>query len=395
MDSRGGGRSTRLGIPDLLCMVSGAARRRIPWPMALLGGILVLAPQATEACPLVIRAGAKQSLQATMGGYCRINGGHSPGSPPGAPASEVRRRAFISNSDGDSISIIDRDSYKVLKTLRVGDYPHHMIVSLDGRYLYAGNTHSDTVSVIDLVTESIVKTLPLLDPYNLYYSPDRKLLVTTCTRLGRVEVHGVDEWSQIGAANGWKRLAQIPTGKDPNHFAFSPDGRFMYVSNEYSHNLSVIDLQGRRLAKQVSTGKRPVDVSLAPGGKILFVANYGEARVTAYETEGFREVERIQTGAGAHGMAMTVDGKVLFVSNRDASTVSAIDVASRKVTQSFHVPQGPDMMEVTPDGKELWVTGRYGANVYVVDLATGQVSRRIQTGAAPHGVTIIDLATPK
>lgn len=381
---------TNLG---LLCSRASVGMARLSFMAALLGGLMLIPPPTIEACPLVISAGPKQHLQATMGGYCRINGATIHGAPPVGP--QVRRRAIVTNSDGDSVSIIDRDSYKVLKTLPVGDYPHHMIVSLDGRYLYVGNTHSDTVSAVDLATETIVKTIPLLDPYNLYYSPDRSLLVTTATRLGRVEVHAVEEWSEIGKAAGWKRLAQISTGKDPNHFAFSPDGQFMYVSNEYSHQLSVIDLKERKLARQLNPGRRPVDVSLAPGGKTLFVAIYGEGRVTVYDTESFKEIERIPTGAGAHGMAMSVDGKTLFVSNRDASSVSVIAVASRKVTQNFTIPQGPDMMEVTPDGRELWVTSRYGASVNVIELSTGKLTRRIKTGAAPHGIVLIDLAIPQ
>lgn len=360
---------------------------------ALMGGLLFAPLPDAQACPLVISAGPKQHLQTMMGGYCRINGASNPAAPPTGP--HVRRRAFITNSDGDSLSIIDRDTYRVVKTLQVGDYPHHMIVSLDGRYLYVGNTHSDTISAIDLATETIAKTIPLLDPYNLYYSPDHKLLVTTCTRLGRVEVHAVDEWSEIGKATGWKRVARIPTGKDPNHFAFSPDGHFMYVSNEYSHQLSVLDLHEHKLVRQVNPGRRPVDVSLAPGGKTLFVAVYGEGWVTAYDTESFKELERIPTGAGAHGMAMSVDGKTLFVSNRNASSVSVIDVATRKVTQTFSVPQGPDMLEVTPNGKELWVTSRYAASVNVIDLSTGKISHRILSGASPHGIVLIDLAIPQ
>ncbi|MBI4489228.1 MAG: beta-propeller fold lactonase family protein [Deltaproteobacteria bacterium] len=380
-------------IPALPSIASKPVKGWSIYPIAVLYGLLLMLPPITEACPLVIRAGAKQNLQAMMGGYCRINGSQRTATPLTGP--EVRRRAFVTNSDGDSVSIIDRISYKVLNTLKVGDYPHHMIISMDGRHLYVGNTHSDTVSVLDLATEKIVKTLPILDPYNLYYTPDHKSLVTTCTRFGRVEVHAAEEWNGLEKANGWTRLAQIPTGKDPNHFAFSPDGRFMYTSNEYSHQLSVIDLQARKLVRQVDTGKRPVDVSLAPGGKALFVANYGEGRVTVYETDSFKELDRIQTGAGAHGMAMSVDGKTLFVSNRDASSVSVVDVASRKVTQTLKIPQGPDMLEVTPDGRELWVTGRYGANVFVVDLATGKITQRIRTGASPHGIVLIDLAISK
>ncbi len=352
-------------------------------------GCLFLLTAAVEACPLVIRAGSPRKAQATVGGYCRINGSGRPTAPVSRVG--VRERAFITNSDADSFSIVDRKTYQVLKTMPVGDYPHHMIVSRDGRHLYVGNTHSNTVSTVDLATEEIVKTIPLLDPYNFYYTPNSELLVTTCTRLGRVEVHAKETWSNLNQATGWERLAEIPTGKDPNHFAFSPDGHFMYVSNEYSHQLSVVDLQERKLVHQVDTSRRPVDVSLAPGGKIIFVANYTDGHVTVYDTASFKELKRIPTGAGAHGMAMTTDGKTLFVSNRDAFTVSAIDVESQEITRSFKVPQGPDMLEVTPDGRELWVTARYGSNVYVVDLNKGKVSHRIRTGASPHGLVLIDL----
>lgn len=360
---------------------------------AILGSVFLFAPLEAYACPLVIGVGSKQRLQVVTGGYCRINGTRNAAAPISGP--DVRRRAFISNSDGNSIAIIDRDTYQMIKTLPVGRYPHHMIVSLDGHYLYVGNAHSNTASVIDLATETIVKTLPLLDPYNLYYTPDGKFLVTTLTGHGRVDIRASDQWNDMQGATGWPLVAKVPTGKDPNHFAFSPDGRFMYVTNEYSHQLSVLDLQARKVTRQVETGRRPVDVSIAPGGKVLFVAIYGEGEVKAYDTESFAELERIPTGAGAHGMAMSVDGRTLFVSNRNANSVSVIDVATRKVTKTFEVPKGPDMMEVTPNGKELWVTGRYGSEVFVIDLSTGEITHRIKTGAAPHGVALIDLAIPK
>ncbi len=170
---------------------------------------LFLITPASDACPLVIRAGAPRKAQVTVGGYCRINGTLTQSAPVRRVG--MRERAYITNSDGDSFSIVDRKTYQVLKTLPVGDYPHHMIVSKDGRHLYIGNTHSDTVSTLDLATEEIVKTIPLLDPYNFYYSPDGELLVTTCTRLGRVEVHEREKWTDMNRATGWK-----PIGPDPH-----------------------------------------------------------------------------------------------------------------------------------------------------------------------------------
>ena len=64
-----------------------------------------------------------------------------------------------------------------------------------------------------------------------------------------------------------------------------------------------------------------------------------------------------------------------------------VDPASRAVQKQISVPGGPDMMSVTPDGSELWVTSRYRNYVHVIDARSFRVLDRIQTGAAPHGVT--------
>ena len=73
---------------------------------------------------------------------------------------------YISNSDADTVSVIDRKSRKVVRTFPVGDHPHHMLHSLDGKYLYVGNTHDDTLTVVDLHTHrpvsapSRISTIP-------------------------------------------------------------------------------------------------------------------------------------------------------------------------------------------------------------------------------------------
>src|SRR5436309_15632254 len=79
--------------------------------LCLTGSVFLTMPRLSAACPLVIKSGPRQNYQATLGGYCRIYG---IGGLAAAPVNggEVRRRAFVSNSDGDSITIIDRDNYK-------------------------------------------------------------------------------------------------------------------------------------------------------------------------------------------------------------------------------------------------------------------------------------------
>ncbi len=90
---------------------------------------------------------------------------------------------YISNSDADSVSVIDRKSRKVVRTFPVGDYPHHMLHSHDGKFFYIGNTHNDSLTVVDLATHRPVRVVPnILDPYNLIYDPARRRYICAESR---------------------------------------------------------------------------------------------------------------------------------------------------------------------------------------------------------------------
>ncbi len=49
----------------------------------------------------------------------------------------------------------------------------------------------------------------------------------------------------------------IPVGRDPNSIALSRDGRFAYISNRGSGDLSVIDLEGLVEIKRLRLGRKP------------------------------------------------------------------------------------------------------------------------------------------
>lgn len=50
---------------------------------------------------------------------------------------------------------------------------------------------------------------------------------------------------------------EIHTGKCPNWIAFSPEGRYVVVSNSGSDDCSIIDTRTRREVARVKVGKAP------------------------------------------------------------------------------------------------------------------------------------------
>jgi YVTN family beta-propeller protein len=53
----------------------------------------------------------------------------------------------------------------------------------------------------------------------------------------------------------------------------SPDGRYVYVTNYNSSDLSVIDIATNTVTDIVKVGEKPVGVAVSPDGTKIYVTN--------------------------------------------------------------------------------------------------------------------------
>lgn len=291
----------------------------------------------------------------------------------------LRPRVYVPNNDDRSVSVIDPQTYRVVRTLSVGSEPQHITPSWDLRHLYVGNVYSDSLSDIDPRSRSIRRTISVPDPYNLYFTPDGRTAIDVAE--GRDTLFFFDPATWRGEGS----LA-IPY-RGPDHLDFSPHGRFLLLSTEYAGMVVKVGLHPRRVLGVVSVGGSAVDVKVSPDGRVFFVANQVRGGVAVIDPRSMREIGFILTGAGAHGFAMARDGRHLYVANRLAGSISVIDTVTRRVVHTWNVGLSPDMLQVSADGSELWASDRFDASVSVIDSATGRLKHVIPVGGHPHGLT--------
>src|SRR5690242_12776860 len=67
--------------------------------------------------------------------------------------------------------------------------------------------------------------------------------------------------------------------------AVSRDGRLLYVAENLSDSLAVIDLGSRRVVQRVSTGPYPYGVVAGPDGQV-YVSNWGAGTVSVFRSAG-------------------------------------------------------------------------------------------------------------
>ena len=295
-------------------------------------------------------------------------------------------RVYVPNEGSGNVVVIDPTTFRIIGRFRVGSLPEHVTPDWDLKLLYVNDMNSDALTVIDPRTERPIKTIRIPTPYNLYFTPDgsKAIVVEDFTTPGGRGGNGLRFYDR----RTWKFLRFVPIpfpGSD--HLDFSADGRYLFLSCEYSGEVERVDTRTMKVSGSVYVGGLPIDVRLAPAGDVFYVANQGRNGVSLIDPVAMKVIGFIPTGRGAHGLALSRDATRLYVSNRLAGTISVISFATRRVIATWTVGGTPDMMAVSPDGRQLWISNRYSGTISVVDTRSGHVLRVIRTGVGPHGLS--------
>jgi YVTN family beta-propeller protein len=296
----------------------------------------------------------------------------------------IPSRIYVPNSGSNSVDIIDPKTFRIISHFRVGRQPQHVTPSYDLKRLWVLNDLGDSLTAIDPVSGAKGATVRVLDPYNMYYTPDGQYAIVVAERLRRLDFRDPETMKL-------KDSVTVPC-KGVDHIDFSADGKYFIASCEFSGELIKVDTAGRKVLGKLALpgGGMPQDVKLSPDGAVFYIADMHAGGVHMVDGERFVTTGFIATGKGAHGLYVSRDSRVLYVSNRGEGSISLIDFPSRKVVEKWQLPgrASPDMGGVSADGKVLWLAGRYNREVYAIDTGNGRLLARIKVGKGPHGLCV-------
>ena len=154
--------------------------------------------------------------------------------------------------------------------------------------------------------------------------------------------------------------------------------RRIYVSDEESSTLAIINMDRNIIEKEVPTGAEPEGVLVSADGKTVYVTSEVGDLVHAIDADSGYVTQDVVVGTRPRRFAATPDGKELWVSTEMAGEVYIIDRQKFVVTGKIDfLPPGMRKSDVTPvglvmtkDGKTAYVTLGHAAHVAVVDVPT-------------------------
>ncbi|MCA1636423.1 MAG: HYR domain-containing protein [Acidobacteria bacterium] len=151
--------------------------------------------------------------------------------------------------------------------------------------------------------------------------------------------------------------ARIPVGGGPSRAVLTPNGAEVYVSNNSSNTVSVINTASDLVTHTVPVGSSPDSMAVSPDGLRVYVGQHGGG-VSVINT-ATKAVTPINTlGGPVRDLAITPDGTKVYLAMEFAG-LKKIDTATNAVSvvSGFACPEG---VGVTPDGSTVYVNYQCG-----------------------------------
>src|SRR5207249_9626785 len=172
------------------------------------------------------------------------------------------------------IAVINRRSMTVAEVEVLVPRPHGLAVAPDGQHAYVASLGANQIAVYDAKREQVgIVDVPGGDTsqvlVQLAVSPDGRTLVATAQLTGKLLVFDLADPAKP------KLLQRVAVGDWPWLTTFTPDGKEVWVANQRSNDVSVIDARKwSPLATVQGEFAQPDGIAISGDGRFVFVANH-------------------------------------------------------------------------------------------------------------------------
>jgi YVTN family beta-propeller protein len=303
-----------------------------------------------------------------------------------AVAARALPRIYVPNSQSNTVDVIDPSTFKVVDHFAVGGLPQHVVPAWDLKTLYVTNDTGNSLTPINPRTGKPGREIGVVDPYNMYFTPNGRFAIVVAERLHRLDFRDAHTFAL-------HRSVDVPC-RGVDHMDFSADERYLIASCEFSGQLVKLAVASERVVGALTlpdgSSAMPQDVKLSPDGKTFYVADMMAGGLWKVDGRRFRVTGFVRTGAGVHGLYPSRDARYLYATNRSEGSISVLSFNTGKVVAKWRIPGGgsPDMGGVSANGRVLWLSGRYNGVVYAISTRDGRLLAKIPVGSGPHGLSV-------
>ncbi len=187
--------------------------------------------------------------------------------------------------------------------------------------------------------------------------------------------------------NTGKVVQQRNIGYEPVYIVYLAKRRQLAVSLSRSDAVVLLDGDTLAGAGSIGTGARPEGL-LPVDDRWLYVAESGSNSVMYFDLERNAVVGRVLVGFEPRRLLLT--GNSIFVTNYRGNSISVLKPRQQIAARTIKLSGRPVEMAAVESGNRIYVGLEEEKAIDVVDPNAGRVEARIELGAAPAGMVIVE-----
>ncbi|MBT6014852.1 MAG: YncE family protein [Nitrosomonadales bacterium] len=276
-------------------------------------------------------------------------------------------KAYITNQGDNTVSIIDLNTLKKIKTLKVGIAPLGITILQNKKLVFVGNVGTDDISVINAVNDKLIKTIKLdTAPLSLASNPDETEVYITDWFKNNVLTISVEEM---------KVTRSLKVGKTPSGITFNKKHQYQIITNRDANTIEIYN-KNYNLVKKLKTGDHPFGVYTI--GDFAYTANVYDDSVSVINLIDWSIYDFL---VGAHPYNILAHNKIAYITNTVDDTLTIYDLNTKKEIKTLDTGETPENLDLNVKLNLLVVTNWGSNSISIFDTQSLRLIKEIKTGA--------------
>jgi YVTN family beta-propeller protein len=319
--------------------------------------------------------------------------------------------AFITPAQSE---IVD-PSMKLIHTINGSIAPKSVRSSVDGVVSAHNMMYRHSVTVYDAKTFELLHTVSdsvsLKDfgfsksagnykgaPVEGAFSPDGKYLyVSNYAMYGKgYNKEGTDTCSpadkydnsfvyRINRSN-YQIDSVYPVGSVPKVVEVTPDNKYVLAANWCSYTVSVISVEKNKVVKSIKIGRYPRGIAISNDSTKAYVAEMGGNRIHVINLQDFT-TSFIPIGSNPRAIVLSPDNTMMYVTMNLSGRVASWNLVTNTAGKSVKTGNAARSLAISKDGSALYVVNYKSDTMSRVRTSDMKVTQNIKVCDEPIGIT--------
>jgi YVTN family beta-propeller protein len=180
----------------------------------------------------------------------------------------------------------------------------------------------------------------------------------------------------------------INSGSFPIGIDINPITNKLYVANQFSNTISVIDIDKSKVEKNIDVGNSPYDVDVNPFSNRIYASNRDSDTISVIDGFTNKELTNISVGDSPLGIGINLGRGWVYVANLDSKTITVIDAINNHIIKTLKYASLPYDIVINPVTDKVYVSDLGKDSVLVLDGSNNTLVSIIPVGLNPSVLAI-------